>query len=129
MSARIIDTMVDDQEMNPELALKKSWQAFLDLCDDPAFRRIVLLDSPNVLGREQWSSSPVYIRATELVGATQSPRSAARKFRFALLNRVMMGAMAEAALMVAESEDIPMAKKEAGQLIMAMFSRLSDYGG
>ena len=41
----------------------------------------------------------------------------------------MMGAMAEAALMVAESEDIPMAKKEAEQLIMSMFSRLADYGG
>ncbi len=129
MSARIIDTMIEDQDLSPELVLKKSWRAFLDLCDDPAFRRIVLLDSPNILGREQWSSSPVYMRASELVSATQLPRSAAKKFRFTLLNRVMMGAMAEAALMVAESEDIPMAKKEAEHLIMAMFSRLSDYGG
>ena len=41
----------------------------------------------------------------------------------------MMGAMAEAALMVAEADDIPMAKKEAERLIMAMFSRLEDYSG
>ena len=127
MSARISATLVPEQYMDPELALKKSWRVFLDLCDDPAFRRIVLLDSPNVLGRQQWSSSPVYIRASELVSAAQSPRSMAKKFRLALLNRVMMGARAEAALMVAESDNIPMAKKEAEHLIMSMFTRLDDY--
>lgn len=127
MSERIIDTMVEDQEMDPEQVLKQSWRQFLNLCDDPGFRRVVLIDSPNILGRQQWSSSPVYIRASELVNSTQIPRSAAKKFRSALVNRVMMGAMAEAALMVAEAEDIPMAKREAERLIVNMFSRLENY--
>ena len=43
------------------------------------------------------------------------------------MNRVMMGAMAEAALMVAEADDIPMAKLEAEKLIIALFSRLEEY--
>lgn len=128
MSERIIDTMVVDKDMDPELALKRSWRNFLDLCDDPGFRRVVLIDSPNILGREQWSSSPVYLRARELANATQLPRGAAKKFRYTLLNRIMMSAMAEAALMVAEADDIPMAKREAERLIMNMFSRLGDYG-
>ena len=129
MSARILETMVDDMGDDPEEAMRQSWRAFLDLCDDPGFRRVVLIDGPNILGRQHWAQSQAYLRASELVGATQSPRDAARKFRFSLINRVMMGAMAEAALMVAEADDIPMAKKEAERLIMAMFSRLENYQG
>ncbi len=127
LSARILDTMVDELGDNPDEAMRQSWRSFLDLCDDPGFRRIVLIDGPNVLGRGQWAESPAYLKATELVGSTQSPRTSRKKFRYGLVNRVMMGAMAEAALMVAEAEDIPMAKREAEQLIMTMFSRLQDY--
>jgi AcrR family transcriptional regulator len=127
MSARILDTMVEDLGDDPDEAMRQSWRAFLDLCDDPGFRRVVLIDGPNILGRGQWSDSAAYNRASELVGATQSPRGATKKFRFGLINRVMMGAMAEAALTVAEAEDIAMAKKEAERLIMAMFSRLKEY--
>ena len=129
MSARILDTFVSDMGEDPEKALRVSWRAFLDLCDDPGFRRVVLVDGPNILGRQQWAQSTIYLRASELVGATQPTRGAAKKFRFALMNRVMMGAMAEAALMVAEADDIPMAKREAEQLIMTMFARLGDYSG
>lgn len=128
MSARIIDTLIFDDSMDPDLAMKKSWRSFLDLCDDPGFRRVVLMDSPNILGREQWGHSPVYIRASELVDATRpsSGRSAAKQFRSALINRVMMGAMAEVALSVAESDNIPMAKREAERLVMTLFSRLGE---
>ena len=126
MSARILDTMREDYAENPEEAMRTSWRAFLDLCDDPAFRRIVLIDSPNVLGRQDWSDSPAYTRAISLVGSVQ-PRGAANQFRFALVNRVMMGAMAEAALMVAEADNITMAKREAEQFIMALFGRVGEY--
>lgn len=126
MSARILDTMDEDSSDDPDQAMQSSWRAFLDLCDDPAFRRIVLIDSPNILGRDQWSDSSVYTKASSLVGAVQR-RGAVNKFRHALVNRVMMGAMAEAALMVAEAEDIPMAKREAERLIMALFSRVAQH--
>ena len=128
MSARIMDTLVFDEDADPGEMLKKSWRSFLNLCDDPAFRRVVLLDSPNILGREQWSSSMVYIKASELVDVTSpsSGRGKVKKFRSGLINRVMMGAMAEAALTVAEADDIPMAKREAERLIMTLFNRLGD---
>ena len=127
MSVRILDTFVVDVPEDPVYALRKSWRGFLDLCDDPGFRRIVLIDSPNIMGRQLWDQSPVYQRASELVGAAQPSRGAAKKFRFALMNRVMMGAMAEAALMVAEADDIPMAKREAEKLIITLFTRLEEY--
>jgi len=127
MSARILDTFVVDMPEDPVKTLRKSWRAFLDLCDDPGFRRVVLIDSPNIMGRQLWDQSAVYQQASELVGAAQPTRGAAKKFRFALMNRVMMGAMAEAALMVAEADDIPMAKREAEKLIITLFTRLEDY--
>ena len=114
--------------MEPDEALKQSWRAFLDLCDEPGFRRVVLIDSPNILGRQQWSHSAVYRKASELVEVNRPARSARKQFRFSLANRVMMGAMAEAALTVAEADDIPMAKKEAEQLVLTLFSRLQDFG-
>ena len=32
-----------------------AWQRYLTLCEDPEFRRIVLVDGPNILGRERWA--------------------------------------------------------------------------
>jgi AcrR family transcriptional regulator len=127
LSAKILDTFAEDVSDDPGEVLRKSWRAFLDLCDDPGFRRVVLIDGPNILGRQQWGQSTIYLRASEMVGAGQPPRGRTNKYRFALMNRVMMGAMAEAALMVAESDDISMAKREAERLVMTLFSRLQDY--
>lgn len=128
MSARIMDTLLHEEGTDPGLMLQQSWRAFLNLCDDPGFRRIVLIDSPNILGREQWATSPVYIRASELVNNSHasSDASAAHRFRSGLQHRVMMAAMAEVALEVAEADDMDMAKREAERLVMALFSRLED---
>jgi hypothetical protein len=51
------------------------------------------------------------------------PDGAAR-FRAALLNRVVMSAFVDAALMIASADDPAMAEREAEQLIAALFSRL-----
>ena len=127
LSLKILDTMIADDDLDPDEVLQKSWRAFLDLCDDKRFRQVVLIDSPNILGRQLWSSSQVYRQASALVDAPHAGRTGKRaRFRAGLLNRVMMGAMAEAALTVAESDDIASAKDEAEWLIMTLFSRLED---
>ncbi len=128
MSSRILDTLTVDEDLDVDETLRRGWRSFLDLCDDVAFRRIVLIDGPNILGRDQWSSSLVYSRASEVVD-TNSPspgRSKVKQFRATLTNRVMMAAMAEVALTVAEAEDIPIAKKEAERLVMTLFMRLAE---
>ena len=97
------------------------WAAFLQLCEDPAFRRIVLVDSPNILGRERWNSSQV----TQTALATFAPsdaKSPRQRFRAGLFNRVAMGAFAEAALAVADAEDVDMAREEAQQLMGSLFA-------
>ena len=123
MEARILAAMDVGTESEPGPGIVANWRAFLDLCDDPGFRRIVLIDSPNILGRERWSTGAVMEKASSALNRSEK-EEIARLYRSALLNRVIMGAFAEAALMVAESEDLQMAKREAEEIIGMLFSRL-----
>lgn len=121
MEQRIIDAM---DSLPPGPSLMTSWQAFVNLCDDPGFRRIVLLDSPNVLGRERWASSEVSKKAlSSLQHATQHDLAA--RYRTELMSKMIMGAFAEAALVIAGAEDIELAKQQASQLIESMFGQKS----
>jgi AcrR family transcriptional regulator len=78
-----------------------AWRSFLDLCRDAAFRQVVLVDAPHVLGRTHWTEGPV-TRATldRLRGAGLGDEARGR-----LVARVLVAALGEAALVIAESED------------------------
>ena len=91
------------------------------LCDDPSFRQIVLTDSPNVLGKERWQNSAVTRKALAHFKTTK--RGEAKNYRQQIFSRMLMGAFSEAALFIAEAEDIKIAKREARQLIANMFAR------
>lgn len=119
MEQRIIDTMDSHPK---ESGPMPSWQAFVSLCDDPGFRRIVLLDSPNVLGRERWASSKVSKKVlNSLQHSTQHDLTPC--YRTELLSKMMMGAFAEAALVIAGAQNIELAKQQASQLIESMFGK------
>ena len=119
MEQRIVDSM----GVPGEEGIVDNWRAFLALCENPGFRRIVLVDSPNILGRERWSSSAVMEQARANLGDV--PRSdAAGQFRAALLNRVVIGAFTEAALAVAEAPDPALARREAERLMGRLFANL-----
>lgn len=97
---RIIDEAIsiDDQAEPTLVQLRRRWQAFLELCDDPAFRRIVLVDSPNVLGRDRWSTSAVNLQLEALIGSGDGDHALRN-----LSLRMLRGAMAEAALALADT--------------------------
>ena len=82
----------------PTQRLRSEWLAFLSLCNDPGFRQIVLIDSPNILGRDRWATSAVSLRA-----AAAGQQGAAGNRRHELTLRILRGAMAEAALALAEA--------------------------
>ncbi|MEM9176642.1 MAG: helix-turn-helix domain-containing protein [Myxococcota bacterium] len=105
MNARILATL-DESASAP-------WRSFLDLCLDPGFRRIVLVDAPTVLGRAHWTESPVYGAASRLLGH-DDPND--------LEARMLLGALAEAALTIAESED-PQALSEESERAVARLLR------
>ena len=123
MEQRIIDSIKVGAQGEPEADIVDNWHAYLELCDDPAFRRIVLVDSPNILGRERWSSSAVTRKAKAALGRN-SAGARRQQYRADLVNAVVMGAFTEAALMIAGAEDIAMAKREAERLMVKLFGRL-----
>ena len=98
------------------------WEAFLDLCDDPGFRQVVLIDSPTILGRERWKKSPVTARAESLLINQQEGEK--EHYRQKLLSRMAIAAMAEAALMIAEAEDIQLAKQEAKEVVNSILAKI-----
>ena len=120
MEQRILDAM---QVGESGVGLLENWRAYLALCDDPAFRRIVLIDGPNVLGRERWASSPVSEKArSSLASGTAGDEES--RYQATMLNAMVMGAFTEAALMVAEAKDIDLAKKSAEVLMAKLLSAL-----
>ena len=122
MEQRILAVLHHDQ---PGVGLVENWRAYLELCDDPAFRQVVLVDSPIVLGRERWATSPVTEKARAALGEEKGDDTAAR-VRRSLRNAVFMGAFTEAALAIAEADDIDLARSEAEQLMSRLFELVRD---
>ena len=123
---RVVASIQANAEHATDEPLLSGWRAFLELCRDPQFRRIVLVDSPNVLGRERWNESPVTLAASEQLatGRIDEGRSASR-----LAVRMLMAALAEAALVIAESDDPQRASSEADEIVTRFIEALSRDGG
>lgn len=120
MEARILGAMDTGEGAARGPGLLANWRAYLALCDDPAFRQIVLKDSPNILGRERWATSPVSTKARSALAAVK-PRGKAAQYRAQLMNAAVMGAFTEVALMIAEADDVALARREAEDLMARLF--------
>lgn len=123
MENRIVASITTESDGANGADIVQNWRAFLELCDDPGFRQIVLVDSPNILGRQRWSTSEVSEKARSAL-RSEDGEEPVQRYRQALINRVVMGAFTEAALMVAEAEDVEMAQEQTEKLMMALFSNL-----
>ncbi|WP_101757784.1 TetR/AcrR family transcriptional regulator [Oceanicoccus sp. KOV_DT_Chl] len=115
MEQRILEEVYRHEHSKDVMA---NWRAFLKLCEDERFRRIVLLDSPNVLGRDRWQDSAVTRKAQQLFSRDNAPNH----YRQQLLSRMMMAAFAEAALVIANADDTKLASQQAEFLVQELFS-------
>jgi AcrR family transcriptional regulator len=77
------------------------FRACLAVLADAGFQRVVLVDAPAVLGRGRWAASPVAAAAAELLDTLPLGRDAVQS---ELIRRMMIGALTEAALALAESK-------------------------
>lgn len=100
MNDRILESLQSASTGRGETG-RSAWGSFLELCGDPGFRRIVLIDAPIVLGREHWAESAVYRAAGDLLNQGRAATSDVSR----LERRMVLGALAEAALTIAESND------------------------
>ncbi len=90
-----------------------AWRSFLELCRDPIFRRVVLVDAPAVLGRARWESSAVTRAALALFHDEDAGGEGGGR----LVARMLVAALAEAALAIAESADPDAMSRRAEQVV------------
>jgi AcrR family transcriptional regulator len=121
LEARIIGSMSSGAGDGGIVA---SWQAFLELCEDPGFRQIVLIDAPNILGRERWDNSMVAREAEQRI-ANSGEAGRSGQYRAELMGRMVIGAFTEAALMVAVADDVALARQQAVALVEELFGGLA----
>jgi AcrR family transcriptional regulator len=97
---------------------QRRWQALLNLCNEAGFRQIVLIDSPNVLGRDRWVSSEVTRNMQAL--------TAQRSIELELTLRIMRGAAAEAILALAESGNSETTRRVVDSIINRLLTTIAE---
>jgi AcrR family transcriptional regulator len=92
---------------DPVEALRTGVRSYLDACADPAFARITLVDAPAVLGWAEWRRIDEENALGLIVAGLEGGMAAGalRRRPVAPLARLMLGAMGEAGLVIANSPD------------------------
>ena len=112
---------------DPLEALRAGSEMFLDACLQPEVQRIVLLDAPAVLGWERWreiaADHGLGLIEAALAAAMDAGRIARQPVR--PLAHVLMGALDEAAMLVARAEDTEAARAEVGATLESLLEGLA----
>jgi AcrR family transcriptional regulator len=111
---------------DPVEELRRGCLAFLDACMEPAVRRIVLLEAPVVLGWDAWREIDarygLALVRSGLAGALDEvgldPAAVDP------LAHLLLGALNEAALLVATADDPVRARDEVGRTVTLVLDRL-----
>jgi AcrR family transcriptional regulator len=121
MEQQLVQSLENSLAVNTEKAPLAGWQAFLDMSANHHFRRVVLVDAPNILGRERWASSAVIVKVREIFRRIRPGISPAKS---ELLLRMLIAALAEAALMTVEMENPDAALVEVASVIEAVMAAM-----
>jgi AcrR family transcriptional regulator len=125
MAEHIVEAVA--AEPRAERHLEVGVDAFLDVCLEPAHRRISLIEAPSVLGHEEWRS----IGATYSLGLVRAALEAAmdagriERQPVDTLAHLLLGALAEAALVLARAEDLESARAEVGRAVARLLAGLA----
>lgn len=94
-------------------------EAFLDACTRPEVQRIMLIDGPSVLGWDLWREADGNVALGLLESALQAAMDAGRMVAqpARALAHVLMGAIDEAAMVVARADDRDAAREEMGRTV------------
>ena len=111
----------------PLEAMRAGAEMFLEACTVPEVQQVVLLDGPSVLGWDRWREIGAehglgLIEAT-LQAGVDAGAIAEQPVR--PLAHVLMGALDEAAMLVARAEDPEAARAEVGRTIDTLLAALS----
>lgn len=101
-------------------------RAFLDACDEPAVKQVALVDAPAVLGWREWREIDerygLGLMKAALGGAIEA--GVLRPAPLDALSHLMLGAMAEAAFVIANAENPEAAREESETALFALLEGL-----
>jgi AcrR family transcriptional regulator len=95
---------------------RAGWEAFLDACLDPAVQRIILLDAPSVLGPKAWReiASKYGLALVQFGLGSLMEAGLIEEQPVDPLAHLVIGALSEAAVVIAQAEDTEAARAEMG---------------
>lgn len=114
-------------EHDPWQRLIAGCDAFLDACIDPALQRIVFLDAPSVLGWREWHEAS---EAASALGVVEFGLQAAvdagvvRVGNVPVFAHLVLGALDEAGMFIAHSEDAERARVDVGAAMRELLEGL-----
>jgi AcrR family transcriptional regulator len=111
---------------DPIELLREGAAMFLDACVEPEVQRIALIDAPSVLGWQAWREigeryglGLIQAALQNAVDAGAIPEQPVRP-----LAHVLLGALDEAALLVARADDADRARREVGETLDRLLAGL-----
>ena len=112
---------------DPVDALRKGAQAWLDACEEPAVQQIALLDAPSVLGWEEWREIGMRYGFGLVEGTLQAAVDADLLERQPVrpLAHLIVGAVDEAALVIARADDDGRTRREVGESLERFLDHLA----
>lgn len=115
-----------DGVSDPWEVLVTGTRAFLDACDDTAVKQIALVDAPAVLGWREWREVDerygLGLMKAALGAAMEA--GALRQVPLEALSHLMLGALAEAAFVIANADDPAAARADAEEALFALLQGL-----
>ncbi len=111
---------------DPWTALLAGIDAFLDACERRDVQRVVLVDGPSVLGWDVWRAIDAEYSYGLIEGALREAMEAGQLIEQPTdaLAHVLMGALQEAAMVVARSGDPAAAREEMGRMVRRLLEGL-----
>lgn len=106
--------------------LRLGCMAFLDACLDPAVRRVVLIEAPVVLGWDQWREIDAQHGLLLVTHALEAVVASGQMAPVAVepLAHLLLGALNEAAMLVANAATPKKARVEVGGTVELVLERL-----
>jgi AcrR family transcriptional regulator len=127
LAERIAAGALKANATSPLEAMRAGAEMFLAAAAEPETQRIVLLDGPSVLGWDRWreiaAEHGLGLIEASLQAAIEAGAIEAQPVR--PLAHVLMGALDEAAMLVARAEDPEKMRAEVGQTLTALLDGLS----
>jgi AcrR family transcriptional regulator len=124
LAQRIYDAAM--REPRVEKRLEVGCEAYLDACLDRGLQRIVLVDSPSVLGWDFWHEIDERYSLGQIREALKAGMKAGyfEKQAPEALAQVLFGALNEAGLFIARADDPAAARRQVGRTISRLIAGL-----